>query len=85
MTKTELAEQLRQRQREKKLLSPSVLAAMERLDDDTIIDRYVTCTECGAKQAEGDGLERIIADSHCALDFFDRCNAASNPSHQYIH
>ena len=82
MTKAELAKQLRQRQLERKLTPQWTL---DRLDDDTIIDCYVTCHECGAKQAEGAELERIIAESHCAADFFDRCDAASGPSHRYIH
>jgi hypothetical protein len=86
MTKAELAEQLRQRQREKNILPPASLAAMGRLDDHTIIDYYVTCVECGAKQAEGEELERIIAESHCADDFFDRCNATANGrAHTFTH
>lgn len=86
MTKAELAAQLRQRQREKKILPPAILAVMERLSDDTIIDSYVTCAECGVKQAEGAELERIIAESHCADDFFDRCNeAAKGRAHAFVH
>lgn len=86
MTKAELAEQLRQRQREKNILSPADLAVMERLDDDAIIDCYVTCAKCGVKQAEGEELERIIAESHCAVDFFDRCNAAADGrAHAFVH
>lgn len=86
MTKSELAEQLRQRQREKNILPPAILAVMERMGDDTIIDSYVTCAECGVKQAEGLKLERIIAESHCAEDFFDRCNeAAKGRAHAFVH
>jgi|SRR5215813_330763 len=84
MTKSELANQLRQRQREMKILPPASLVTMERLSDDTIIDCYVTCAECGAKQAEGEELDRIIAESHCAEDFFDRCNAAGR-AHAFVH
>src|SRR5262245_20838752 len=84
MTKADLASQLRQRQRKIKILTPGRLATMERLSDDTIIDCYMTCAECGAKQAEGEELDQIIADSHCAEDFFDRCNAAGR-AHAFVH
>jgi hypothetical protein len=86
MTKSELAAQLRQRQREKKILPPEILAVMEQMGDDAIIDSYVTCAECGVKQAEGAELERIVAESHCAEDFFDRCNeAAKGGAHAFVH
>jgi len=74
MTKSELAAQLRQRQLDRGLVPKWMV---EMLDDDDIIDSYVTCAECGVKQAEGAELARIIAESHCAEDFFDRCNDAS--------
>jgi hypothetical protein len=74
MTKTELASQLRRRQLERGLV-PTWMVEM--LDDDAIIDSYVTCAECGVKQAEGAELARLIAESHCAEDFFDRCNEAA--------
>jgi len=83
MTKTELAAQLRQRQLDRGLVPQWMV---EMLDDDAIIDSYVTCAECGVKQAEGAELERIIAESHCAEDFFDRCNeAAKGRAHAFAH
>jgi len=83
MTKTELAAQLRQRQLDRGLVPQWMV---EMLDDDAIIDSYVTCAECGVKQAEGAELERIIAESHCAEDFFDRCNeAAKGRAHAFVH
>ena len=83
MTKKELAAQLRQRQLERGLVPKWMV---EMLDDDAIIDSYVTCAECGVKQAEGDELDQIIAKSHCAEDFFDRCNeAAKGRAHAFVH
>lgn len=83
MTKKELASQLRQRQLERGLVPKWMV---EMLDDDDIIDSYVTCAECGVKQAEGAELARIIAESHCAEDFFDRCNgAAKGRKHASVH
>jgi hypothetical protein len=83
MTKTELAAQLRQRQLERGLVPKWMV---EMLDDDAIIDSYVTCAECGVKQAEGEELDLIIAKSHCAEDFFDRCNeAAKGRAHAFVH
>jgi hypothetical protein len=83
MTKNELASQLRQRQLERGLVPEWMV---EMLDDDDIIDSYVTCAECGVKQAEGEELERIIAKSHCAEDFFDSCNeAAKGRAHAFAH
>ena len=86
MTQAELAAQLRRRQREKNILPPAILAVMERMGDDTIIDSYVTCAKCGVKQAEGEELERIIAESHSASDFFVRCNeSAKGRAHAFVH
>jgi hypothetical protein len=83
MTKTELASQLRRRQLERGLVPKWMV---EMLDDDAIIDSYVTCAECGVKQAEGAELARIIAESHCAEDFFDLCNeAAKGHKHASAH
>jgi hypothetical protein len=83
MTKSELAEQLRRRQLDRALVPKWMV---EMLDDDAIIDSYVTCAECGVKQAEGADLDRIIAASHCAEDFFDRCNkAAKGRAHAFAH
>jgi len=54
--------------------------------DGAIIDSYVTYAECVVKQAEGAKLERIIAESHCAEVFFDRCNeAAKGRAHAFVH
>ncbi|MBO0863219.1 MAG: hypothetical protein J2P21_32950 [Chloracidobacterium sp.] len=83
MTKSELAAQLRQRQLEKGLVPKWMV---EILDDDAMIDSYVTCPECGVKQAEGAELERIISTSSGAEDFFDRCDeAAKGRSHTFSH
>ena len=83
MTKSELAAQLRQRQLDRGLVPKWMV---EMLDDDAIIDSYVTCAECGVKQVEGADLDRIIAASHCAEDFFDQCNeAAKGRAHAFAH
>jgi len=81
MTKSELAAQLRQRQLDQGLVPQWML---DILNDNAIIDSYVTCAECGAKQAGGEELERIIAESHCAEDFFDRRNAAGR-ARAFVH
>jgi len=83
MTKSELAAQLRQRQLARGLVPKWMV---EMLDDDAIIDSYVTCAECGVKQADGAELDQIIAASHCAEDFFDRCDeAAKGRPHAFVH
>lgn len=97
MTKSELATQLRERlawriqndqEFRRQIVHPDlILWHSQQSDDDEIIDSYVTCADCGDKQAEGGELERIIAESHCAADFFDRCNkaAADRGAHALVH
>jgi hypothetical protein len=55
-----------------------ILMAIDRTDDDAIIDAYMTCADCGEKLAEGAEFERIIADCHCQADFSAYCLAAAD-------
>ena len=71
MIKHELARQLRGRQHAYGLVEPATIDA---LSDDEIVDSYVTCSDCGAKQVEGRRLDAAIAGATDADDFFRICN-----------
>jgi hypothetical protein len=75
MLKSNLAKELRQRQCR---LSAVPRHIIKSLPDDEIIDCYITCSCCGEKQVEDLAqLERIIADSQNADDFFKRCDSVA--------
>ncbi len=78
MTSKALADGLRQRQYEKKLVPRWMV---DRLKDDEMIDSYVTCSECGAKQAEGIVLRHAIERATGVNDFFRICDGLSNHMH----
>jgi hypothetical protein len=52
------------------------------LSDEEIIDAYITCPDCGAKQVEGSDLETAIATTENADDFFRTCNALAQHRHK---
>jgi hypothetical protein len=71
MTKHDLAEALRLRQRAHGELQDSVIDACS---DDDIINSYITCDCCGEKQIEGELLEFAISECESADHFFDLCD-----------
>lgn len=70
MKKADLATQLRQRQHELGQVSPELI---ERLDDDQIIDSYITCSGCGNLEVSPDKLDVAIFLAHDADGFFNIC------------
>jgi hypothetical protein len=68
MTRTQLAEQLRQKIRERGEIPPEMLTG---LDDDFIVDGYLNtaCEDCGKKLAEGLDVEQVLAESQSLDDF----------------
>ena len=77
MTRSELAEHLRQNVRARRYLSPENLAKLNDLDDDLIIDNFLnmTCGDYGKKLSESLNVEQIIAESHNLMAF---ANAHAN-------
>lgn len=80
MTREQLGEELKRRQRAKvpgmKQFSSAdkrvILSTLERMTCDEIIDSYITCSCCGKKQITDDAmLSRVIAGAESADDFFD--------------
>ncbi len=67
MHKTELAEELRQCQRE---LAHVDLNIIDSLGDDEIIDSYITCSCCGEKQVTSDELGDAITEASNVASFF---------------
>jgi hypothetical protein len=70
-----LAIELRRRQYAQGLVPRGQVDA---LSDDDIIDCYVTCADCGAKQVEGRDLQIAISKADNALDFFALCNVLAH-------
>jgi len=66
MKKSELAAQLRQRQLDQGLVPRWMV---DILDDDAIIDSYVTCAECRVKQAEGAELVNFYESRYDAYTY----------------
>ena len=71
MEKFILARELRQRQYAKGIVPESVINA---LSDDEIIDSYITCPACGAKDVPAHELRTVIALATDANSFFDLCD-----------
>jgi hypothetical protein len=75
MNKHNLAEMLRQRQYQKGLVPEKLI---RQLSDDEIINSYITCPDCGAKQVSSSTqLTAIIEAASCVDDFFAGCDAVS--------
>ena len=68
MKKSELAEQLREKQLESEMNDQRKF--LQRIKDDAIIDDYITCDGCGEKHIEKYQLDKIISDCKSADDFF---------------
>ena len=71
MLKNELARQLRQRQYEYGMVEQSLIDA---LDDDEIIDAYITCSGCWHKQVSPADLQAAIQIAADANHFFEICD-----------
>jgi hypothetical protein len=74
MTKSELANQLRQRQHQHGTVTAAVIDATT---DDQIIDSYITCCCCQKKQVSPDRLAYAIKKATSAASFFHICNNIS--------
>jgi hypothetical protein len=82
MDKHQLAQELRQRQYNKGLVPRRMIDA---LSDDDIIDSYITCSDCGEKQVEGQILENAIEAAHNSDQFFSLCDSFANARHLRDH
>lgn len=78
MQKTVLARALRRRQKQ----HGDVPAAMiDALSDDAIIDAYITCAHCGAKQVTPNQLQVAISMARDANQFFTLCDQLGTRPH----
>jgi hypothetical protein len=82
MEKHQLANELRQRQY---TLGRVERRLIDALTDDEMIDNYITCSGCGEKQVEGEGLEQAIAAATNAEHFFALCDAAASRQYRRHH
>jgi hypothetical protein len=76
MLKHELAQELRERQYKKKLVAKALVDA---LTDEEMIDSYITCSGCGAKQVTEQQLPNLIARAKDANEFFQLCDRNTSP------
>ena len=85
MTRAKLAEQLRSKIREGGNIPPEMLAGLDDLDDEVIVNCYLntTCEDCGKKLAEGIDVEQILAESQGLDDFFCLCVDAQEHAHTF--
>jgi len=62
-----------------------MLAGLDDLDDEVIVDSYLntTCEDCGKKLAEGIDVEQILAESQGLDDFFCLCVDAQEHAHTF--
>lgn len=68
MTTNMLAEQLRDRLREKKRVSDVKISAAS---DEQIIESYITCSGCGEREVDDEQLPRLIEQANNADEFFN--------------
>lgn len=76
MLKSELAQQLRERQYQQKLVAQ---AQIDALTDDQMIDAYITCSHCGKKQVSDQQLPMLIARAQDANHFLQLCDQVASP------
>lgn len=77
MLKEDLANELRQRQHQLGEVSRELIDA---LNDDEIIDSYITCSCCGKKQVEANQLSQAIANANNVVEFFAICDTVARLS-----
>jgi hypothetical protein len=82
VTRSQLAEQLRQRLQEGGEIPSEALAGV---DDDSIVNSYLNtaCEDCGKKLAEGVDVDQVLAESRDLDDFFDLCVNAKDHAHTF--
>jgi hypothetical protein len=78
MRKNELAQELRKRQYQQKLVARHLVDA---LTDDQIIDAYITCSGCGEKEVSEEQLPGLIARAKDADSFFALCEQTHRRMH----
>ncbi len=85
MTRAKLAEQFRSKLRERGGIPTEMLAGLDDLEDDLIVNSYLNtaCEDCGKKLAEGLDVEQILAESRSLDDFFDLCANAKECAHTF--
>jgi hypothetical protein len=93
MTKTELAEQMRQQQRAyhesegfrlhfpNRAMRRYIRRQVEEMPDQAMIDSYTTCSCCGEKNAPEDVIDACIEKACCLDAFFDLLNAQHPANH----
>jgi hypothetical protein len=70
MRREDLAEALRQRQQSKGIVDEEIIHAA---DDDTIIQAYVMCPDCGAWCVPQDDLNLLIDEANNCDEFLAMC------------
>lgn len=81
MQKSELANQLRQRQYKHGEIERTIIDA---LTDDAIIDCYITCSGCWQKQVDESHLPSVIEQASDVDHFFKLCDEHA-ANHQSMH
>lgn len=82
MEKHQLAQELRQRQYGAGLVERRLV---DTLSDDDIIDSYITCSQCGAKQVTERNLEIAIARAQSASHFLELCDQLADARYKETH
>ena len=82
MEKNQLAQELRQRQYGAGLVERRLI---DELSDDDIIDSYITCSQCGAKQVTERNLEIAIARAKSASHFLELCDQLADVGYKAAH
>jgi len=82
MEKHQLAQELRQRQYGAGLVERRLVDA---LSDDDIIDSYITCSHCGAKQVTARNLEIAIERAQSASHFLELCDQLADARYKAAH
>lgn len=78
MLKSQLGNELRERQRKVKLVKRKII---DRMSDDEIIISYITCSCCGEPQVPLSDLGALITAATSADSFFDLCNRRQEQLH----
>lgn len=77
-----LAQELRQRQYDVGLVDSSII---DSLSDEDIIDSYITCSGCGAKQVNPQNLAKAIQLANNANQFLDLCQEFAEVQYKERH
>ncbi len=89
MTISELAEQLRQRQRDRAATEGGIFIEsakmLDTLPDGNVVDSYITCSSCGRKEVNPVRLALLIRRAVNVENFFDLLDAEQKHSHDIEH